>query len=423
MVRKKRQLSSRGIRPSSRRDERKPAGDFTTFMEMCPSGAAISTHKLCRAERIPKSSRTARKGCFEGEVGDRITMIVARQHATGPNATARTPAWGFRIAAVKRSNLPSGPRQVPAAEALKASEAVNSSSLQSHNMIKSLDFSGAARTLEKASNLDQSSIVADCTLGLLFSICSPDKRSPKLAEQAFASPYAAVPTPLPRLNNLALADIHLRKYGDAIRCLREASQKSPDSEEVLRNLGRFVSEARSRKIHPSATLLTEAAGIYAKLAAAKPGGKANSGTGWLYIPIKDQPTLPLGADDIYDDRCCTACNGRARIRCPHCSGGSVSDDEAQSWRDSDTSWVMCPTRTRLRFSVDVRFVVALVISTAPSVRMGTTGKVDREQACSPGRRDSLASRAPCADAGHAKHVLELFGRDVLNQFRRVTASH
>ena len=39
--------------------------------------------------------------------------------------------------------------------------------------------------------------------------------------------------------------------------------------------------------------------------------------------------LPLGGADVYEDHCCTVCNGRAHIRCPHCSGGSVSDDMAQ----------------------------------------------------------------------------------------------
>jgi serine/threonine protein kinase/tetratricopeptide (TPR) repeat protein len=242
------------------------------------------------------------------------------------DATARSPAWGFRIAAIKQVDLGSGLKGGPDAESLKTREAVNNLVLQSYEMIKNSNFNGARKLLEKASMMDPKSIVADCTLGLLFSICSPDNRSPKQAERYFHTALRRSPDDVATLNNLALADIRLRKYAEAIRCLKEASKKSPDSEEVLRNLSHFISQARSGKIHAPAGVLNEVAGVYAKVAAAAQG---KSGTGWLYIPVDGQPRLPLGGANAYEDHCCTVCNGRARIRCPHCSGGSVSDDVTQ----------------------------------------------------------------------------------------------
>jgi formylglycine-generating enzyme required for sulfatase activity/Flp pilus assembly protein TadD len=244
--------------------------------------------------------------------------------------SARSPAWGLRIAAIKQPDLRLGPQGTPAAEALKTREQVNELVLQSYGMIKHSNFNGARQTLEKASRIAPSSIVADGTLGLLFSISSPENRSPKLAEKYFRTALHRSPNDVATLNNLALVEIRLHKYAEAIRYLKEASKESPDSEEVLRNLGRFVSEARSRKIHPPPNVQSEATGIYGKAAAAKQGNQANRGTGWLYIPIEGQPTLPLGGVDVYDDHCCDVCNGRARVRCPHCSNGAVSDDLTQS---------------------------------------------------------------------------------------------
>jgi serine/threonine protein kinase/formylglycine-generating enzyme required for sulfatase activity/Flp pilus assembly protein TadD len=250
--------------------------------------------------------------------------------------TAQSAVYGFRIAAVRGADLQLALKAVPTPESPKTQEthkgheAVNELVLQSHELIKSLNFKAATKTLERASSMDQTSIVADCTLGLLFSISSPDNRSPKQAEKHFRVALRRCPDDVATLNNLALAEIHLHKYADAVRHLKEASKKSPDSEEVLQNVGRFVSQARSGKLRPSTTLLGEATGIHAKLAAASPRGQANRSTGWLYIPIKDQPTLPLGGANVYEDDCCIVCNGRARVRCPHCSGGSVSDDVMQS---------------------------------------------------------------------------------------------
>jgi tetratricopeptide (TPR) repeat protein len=270
------------------------------------------------------SQRVLRGGGWRSNYDD--CRSASRNRA---DATARSPAWGFRIAAIKQANLRSGLKGVPAPEALKTREEVNTLIIQSYEMLKNSNLSGARKTLEKASRMDQSSIVADGTLGLLYSVSSPEIRSPKLAEKYFRSALRRSPDDVATLNNLALADIRLHKYADALRCLKEASKKSPDSEEVLRNLGRFVSQARAGKIHAPPAILSEATGFYSKVAAAKQGNQANRGTGWLYIPIEGQPTLPLGGAHIYEDHCCMVCNGRTRIRCPHCSGGSVSDDVTQ----------------------------------------------------------------------------------------------
>jgi formylglycine-generating enzyme required for sulfatase activity len=245
---------------------------------------------------------------------------------TRADATARSPAWGFRMAAIKQANLRLASKAAPGPE---AREAANELVLQSYEMIKKANVTGARKTLEKASLMDPKSIVADCTLGLLFSICAPDYRSPKLAEKYFRIALRRSPEDVATLNNLALVDIRLRKYADALRCWKEAAKKSSDSVEVMRNLGRFISQARNGKIHAPPGVLNEAAGLYAKVAESTQGHEGHGGTGWLYIPVEGQPKLPSGGVDVYNDRCCLVCNGKGRIRCPHCSNGAVSDDVMQ----------------------------------------------------------------------------------------------
>jgi S1-C subfamily serine protease len=51
--------------------------------------------------------------------------------------------------------------------------------------------------------------------------------------------------------------------------------------------------------------------------------------GYQKLPIAVVENKEKHSGDFCDDRFCTVCNGRARIRCPHCNRGSVSDDATQ----------------------------------------------------------------------------------------------
>jgi tetratricopeptide (TPR) repeat protein len=258
----------------------------------------------------------------------RHTLTVAQKTAFD---AARKP-WDDRA---KQNLMRLGAKWVPAAEVILAQKIADNQVRTAHEMLKVLDFIGARKALERAISTDANSIVAAYTLGLLCSIASPDKRSPQYAEKYFKIALHREPGDVPTLNNLALAEIRLRKYSDALRYLKEAAEKSPNFEEITQNLGRLVSEARRGNLHLSATVLTQASDIYAKVVALNQGRPASTRTGWLYIPLKGQPRVPVvvtsarspGAD-IYEDHCCSVCNGRTRVRCPHCSHGSKLADEA-----------------------------------------------------------------------------------------------
>jgi S1-C subfamily serine protease len=178
-----------------------------------------------------------------------------------------------------------GDKWVAEAEALKAHEHAAQLFREAFEMIKILNFAEARKTLERASRVDPNSIAADFTLGILNSITSPDIRSPKIAEKHFLAVLRRMPGYVPALNNLAIAEIRLEKYGEALRHLREAADRAPTSEEVTQNLGRFVSEANLKRIRPRKTVLADATKLYSKVVTTKEGTASELKFGWRYIPL------------------------------------------------------------------------------------------------------------------------------------------
>jgi S1-C subfamily serine protease len=176
-----------------------------------------------------------------------------------------------------------GDQWVDAAEAAKPHAEAAGLFLQAHEMTKNLKFDEARKTLEAESRVDPNSIAADFTLGLLCSITPPKFRSPHAAVKHFQIVLQRLPGYVPALNNLALAEIREEKYAEALEHLREAADRSPASEEVTQNLGRFISEAQLGRIHPSPSVLSEATNLYSRIVTAKAGAEQRHG--WHYLPL------------------------------------------------------------------------------------------------------------------------------------------
>jgi len=178
-----------------------------------------------------------------------------------------------------------GDKWVPAAEGAKAREEGTQLVAQAVEMIKILNFEEARKTLEKAGRVDPNSISANFMLGLLNSITAPQLRSPSTAIKHFQVVLRRVPGYVPALNNLAIAEVRQEKYADAIHHLREAAERSPASEEVTQNLGRFVSEAKLGRIRPNKSTLSEATRLYSKVIVTKDGTRSELQHGWRYMPL------------------------------------------------------------------------------------------------------------------------------------------
>jgi S1-C subfamily serine protease len=178
-----------------------------------------------------------------------------------------------------------GDKWVAAADAAKAHEEGIGLVARAIEMIKALNYEEARRTLEKARRTDPNSVAADFVLGLLDSITAPEFRSPPTAVKHFQLVLRRVPGYVPALNNLALAEIRQEKYADAVHHLRDAAERSPASEEVTQNLGRFLSEAKLGRIRPNKSALSEASKLYSKLVVTRQRNRSEQKPGWRYMPL------------------------------------------------------------------------------------------------------------------------------------------
>jgi S1-C subfamily serine protease len=178
-----------------------------------------------------------------------------------------------------------GDKWVAEADVARAHEEAAQLFRQAYEMTKVLNFEEARKTLERASRVDPNSIAADFTLGILNSITPTSFRSPKTAEKHFQIVLRRLPGYVPALNNLAIAQIRQERYAEALRNLRDAADRSPTTEEVTQNLGRFVSEAHAGRIRPRKTILSEATKLYAKVVTSKEGTPSELKFGWRFIPL------------------------------------------------------------------------------------------------------------------------------------------
>ena len=270
-----------------------------------------------------------------------------RQRSAGPvrrfrGASHHDPAQEASFAAAratwktraKQNLMRLGTKWVKRDVAMNAHESAQNLVDQAYEMVRVLNYVEARKALEKASSIDPNSIVADFTLGLLNSLLSPAERHPPTAEKHFRLVLRRSPGYVPALNNLALIEVRLNRYADAVRHLKQAAGSPPIPDEVTQNLGRFVSEARRGRIHPTPSVLAEATNAYSKAVALQNGSPAVPGAGWLYLPLANRQRLSVQmaagrhsqGDDIYDDHYCSTCNGQGKVRCPHCHRGAVTDD-------------------------------------------------------------------------------------------------
>jgi S1-C subfamily serine protease len=185
-----------------------------------------------------------------------------------------------------------GEHWVAAAYAAKARQISVQLILEAVEMIKALSFDEAHRRLDLASRYDQNSIAADFTAGLLSSISPAKVRSPLTAAKHFEMLLRRTPGYVPALNNLAIAEVRLEQYAEAVQHLREATDRWPVPEEVTQNVARFISEAQLDRIHPTQPVLTEATELYARVARSKERAAAAERPkhGWRYLPL----VLPKG---------------------------------------------------------------------------------------------------------------------------------
>jgi tetratricopeptide (TPR) repeat protein len=189
-----------------------------------------------------------------------------------------------------------------------------------------VDQGPAARDkLMEANREDPDGIEGHFLLGIGYALLARDATT---ARQHFSECVKRQPSHVASLNNLALADVRLNHYDDALRCWRKAIEVSPATPEIIQNLGRFLH--LGDRLHGARGAQKKAADLQTELVGSSQTG-FDARTGWFYMPCSREiglPRLPNTGSrpgKPGEDRACMLCNGLGTVKCPNrqCKNGSV----------------------------------------------------------------------------------------------------
>ena len=172
---------------------------------------------------------------------------------------------------------------------------------QALELLKQQNFKEVAKALERASKIDANGIRADFILGLLNSGVAANH--PPTADEHFRKVLARSPRHISALNNLALTEIKLGKFPEALIHFTQASEAAPQTPEINQNIGRLVKEATDKKLIVPGSVLPQFSKLYARLTDSGKTQPSDTNVGWLYMPLylpenerKDRPSEDVSND-------------------------------------------------------------------------------------------------------------------------------
>lgn len=142
----------------------------------------------------------------------------------------------------------------------------------------------------KASKLDPDAILADFLLGLQYALLSCDAKS---ANKHFAECVRRDARHVSALNNLALSEVRLRDYTQALTHWRRALEIAPAAPEVIQNLGRLLHLANQGRVPLQSGVQRRLNDLYAAAAVLADAKAFDSQVGWLYMGYYSQLDEPI----------------------------------------------------------------------------------------------------------------------------------
>lgn len=170
----------------------------------------------------------------------------------------------------------------PEAAAQKKVESV-SLLAQADAMMTQRKFKEAATLLNRASNFDPNSIRADFTLGLMYSGVGANQ--PAEADDHFKKVLLRTPGHVSALNNLALIEIKMERFPQALNRFTQAAELAPRTPEVTHNVGRVIKEASIKKLDVPASVLSKFIKLYTDLTQIGQAPPSNPSVGWMNMPM------------------------------------------------------------------------------------------------------------------------------------------
>lgn len=201
-------------------------------------------------------------------------------------AEEQLPVWEERA---KKNMVRVGSRWLDPAEANVLKLQVRQLIEEAMRLLEVGQDEAAVKKCVKASKLDPDAILADFLLGLGYALVACDAKD---ANRHFAECVRRDPQHVSALNNLAISEVRLRQYTQALAHWRAALKVAPAAPEIIQNLGRLLHLAKQRRILLPTEVQRQFSDLYAEAAISADAKEFNSRVGWLnlgyYAPIGEQ---------------------------------------------------------------------------------------------------------------------------------------
>jgi S1-C subfamily serine protease len=144
------------------------------------------------------------------------------------------------------------------------------------------NFAAATAKLEKASKVHPEHLESV----FLLAVNAFLKRDFKIAETKFNQCLSRAPNNLALLNNVAICEIQMKRYAQAVKHWDRAATLDLDNSDVAQNIGQFISDVNLKRfVNVEKNALADATEIYQKMIAKDPGIRANSTRGYIVMKI------------------------------------------------------------------------------------------------------------------------------------------
>jgi tetratricopeptide (TPR) repeat protein len=268
------------------------SGDAPIKEKLAESATTPAHDTAAKLERASVQTGDATEGLrlYEAFLADPAVSADEKQLAK-----ARLPFWKE---SAEKKLIRLGTKWVTAAEKDRLRQEAKNLVSSAWDLVGIGSDDAARDKLMLASRTYPDAIEADFTLGLLNALAA---RHPATAERHFAVCAQRMPYHVSALNNLALAEVRQKKYGQALGHWRTALQLAPGTNEITHNIGRVLRYAGGTVIKVPKDVEKGLSDLYVKSTALPGVAKSDDGVGWLYMPLfalddgmvaQDEPELP-----------------------------------------------------------------------------------------------------------------------------------
>jgi S1-C subfamily serine protease len=144
------------------------------------------------------------------------------------------------------------------------------------------NFAAATAKLEKASKVYPEHLESV----FLLAVNAFLKRDFKIAETKFNQCLSRAPNNIALLNNVAICEIQMKRYAQAVKHWDRAATLDLDNNNVAQNIGQFISDVNLKRfVNVEKNALSDATEIYQKMITKDPGNRANSTRGYVVMKM------------------------------------------------------------------------------------------------------------------------------------------